>query len=105
MMNPASGSAASNAAGENVQPGVDVGRSIRIGLINNPKSGHNRSRSSMRKIQVALKEHPDVAHYEVSDLADMTAAALDLLRNNAEVIAINGGDGTTHAVLTALLRE
>ncbi|HYD48979.1 MAG TPA: diacylglycerol kinase family protein [Terriglobales bacterium] len=88
-----------------IRPGVDVGRPIRIGFINNPQSGRNRRRNSMRKILAALAQYPEVEHYEVSGLQEMTAAASELLHHGAEVIAVNGGDGTAHAVLTALLRE
>ena len=62
---------------EPIMPGVDVGRAIRTGVITNPQSGRNRRGNSMRKILDALAQHPSVSHYEVSDLGEMTAAALE----------------------------
>lgn len=90
---------------EIIQPGTDIGRPIRVGVINNPLSGHNRRGGTMRKLRDELRAHPDVIHHEVSALDDMTAAAIDLLHRDVELLVVNGGDGTAHAVLTALFRE
>lgn len=90
---------------EAIVPGVDAGRPIRVGVLTNPQSGRNRRRNSMSKLRETLAQYPDVLHYEVSSPEDMTSASLELLHRGSEVIAVNGGDGTAHAVLTALLRE
>lgn len=86
-----------------IQVGAEVGRPIRTGVLINPRSGHNRRGSSMRKMEEALRAYPDVVYHRANTLEDMTAASLDLIQRGCELIVLNGGDGTAHAGLTALL--
>ncbi len=51
-----------------------------------------------------LAKHPDIRHIETAALDDLPAAAESLLADGVELLGINGGDGTVHLTLTALLR-
>jgi diacylglycerol kinase (ATP) len=86
-----------------VRPGTDLGRAIRLAVIHNPKSGGNRRRGRLLEIreQIAGARIP---HREGDTLEGLVAGTQSLLRDGAEVIAVNGGDGTVQAVLTGLLR-
>ena len=86
-----------------VRPGTDLGRAIRLAVIHNPKSGGNRRRGRLHEIreQIAVARIP---HREGDTLEGLVDGTQSLLRDGAEVIAVNGGDGTVQAVLTGLLR-
>lgn len=83
-------------------PNALGGRTLRVGVLNNPLSGGNRKGlGAVIKIQA---EQPGVFHHEVQTPAEVTAALADLARKEVDVIAINGGDGTVQAVLTGLFQ-
>ena len=48
--------------------------------------------------------HRGIQHIETASLDDLPGAVEMLLADGVELLGINGGDGTVHAVLTALLR-
>ena len=50
-----------------------------------------------------MLESRGVRHIETATLADLPAAIATLLDDGTELLGINGGDGTVHLVLTALL--
>ncbi len=79
------------------------GRVMRIGVLSNPLSGGNRK--GMGAIRKVLSEHPEALRSEVETPHDVAAALTDLARREVEVVAVNGGDGTIQAVLTALFNE
>jgi diacylglycerol kinase (ATP) len=86
-----------------VWPGTDLGRPIRLGVIHNPKSGSNRQRGRL----AGIREHLGSARVplRVADTLDgIISATRALLGSGAEVIAVNGGDGTVQAVLTGMFR-
>lgn len=75
----------------------------RIGVIFNPGSGANlKSPDAMRRV---LDAHPDIPYCNVSD-PDSVARALDeLAAHDVNIVAISGGDGTVHAVISTLLNR
>ncbi|UCE51184.1 MAG: hypothetical protein JSV31_18200 [Desulfobacterales bacterium] len=73
---------------------------LRVGVLSNPKSGGNRK--GLGAIRDILNPHPDTLHRRIENLADTEAALDEFRRNEVEVVAINGGDGTVQTVLTAL---
>ncbi len=75
-----------------------------MGVLNNVLSGRNRKRGLEPVLRV-LKEHPQVLHREVQTPADITSALDDFAHHEVNVVAINGGDGTVQAVLTALFNR
>jgi diacylglycerol kinase (ATP) len=85
-----------------IAPGVDVGRRIRTGVINNPLSFRNKRRRVLPAILDVLRAHPWVMHHEVTRPEDIGAATHSLLDAGCELIVVNGGDGTMQAVLTRL---
>jgi len=73
---------------------------MKVGVITNPRSGGNKKGGA--RVHDLLNRWPDVTHREASDPASVTAALSDFSRNDVELIVVNGGDGTVHAVLTIL---
>jgi len=55
-------------------------------------------------LRAQLAVHRGIQHIETASLDDLPAAVETLLADGVELLGINGGDGTVHAVLTALLR-
>ena len=51
-----------------------------------------------------LAKHHEIRHIETASLDDLPAAAESLFADGIELLGINGGDGTVHLTLTALLR-
>ncbi len=84
--------------------GVRRDRPLRLGVINNPRSGQNARHGLLDGVRDALRQHPQVPHFEEDTLDGMIAAARELMARETELIVVNGGDGTVQAVLTGLLR-
>jgi diacylglycerol kinase family enzyme len=78
-------------------------RPLRIAVINNPASGNNRRRGRFTSMLETLKRS-GVAHAEADTLEGMIGATQRLLDEGAELLVVNGGDGTVQAVLTGIFR-
>ena len=72
----------------------------RIALLSNPKSTGNLAQ--LPRIRAFCVEHPDIFHYEVEHADQIGEAMRTIARIEPTVLAINGGDGTVQAALTAL---
>jgi hypothetical protein len=72
-------------------------------VISNPTSGRNARHGLLAAIDDVLSAHPAVAHQKASSYAGIAAATRALAGCDADVIALNGGDGTVQAALSALL--
>lgn len=83
-----------------VRPGR---QQTRVGVLSNPLSGGNRK--GLRLVREILSGHPESCHREVQTPGDVASALADLSRREVEVVAVNGGDGTIQAVLTALFHR
>lgn len=80
-----------------------AGEPPRLGVLNNPLSGGNRKGlGAVRKI---LAAYPEVCHREVLTPADVASALVDFSRQEVNIVAVNGGDGTIQAVLTVLCHQ
>ncbi len=79
------------------------GRVMRVGVLSNPRSGGNRK--GMGAVRKVLSEHRQALCCEVETPQDVAAALTDFARGEVEVVAVNGGDGTIQAVLTALFNH
>lgn len=77
-----------------------LNRQLRVGLITNPDSGRNRH--GLSKIRRLCANIPASGYQEARDPSEVSAALAELSRFGPDVLAINGGDGTVQAVLTAL---
>jgi len=73
----------------------------RIGVISNPNSQYNRQ-DGLADIAAVADDHPGLKHEILSDFTALDDIVDRLIRDDVEVIAVNGGDGTVQAVLTAL---
>jgi len=74
-----------------------------IGVITNPRSRLNRRNPELaERLAYVLGEKGALA--APSDLDALDAVAENLRDREIDIVAINGGDGTNHAVLTALVR-
>ncbi len=87
-----------------VAEGSVASRSLRVGIISNPKSGQNARKGLLAAIDELLVGYPHVLHRRVQTLHEMYCAAEELTDAGVEIVVANGGDGTVQAILTALLR-
>ena len=69
-------------------------------IITNPSSRFNRRHTGARQI---LSRRGDVQHIETAELDDLEGAISNLDGERLQMLGINGGDGTVHHVMTALL--
>jgi diacylglycerol kinase (ATP) len=74
---------------------------VRIGLLNNLRAGRSADRVS--QLLQFLKGHPDVVTVETDSARAVPEALSELARQDVELLAINGGDGTIHNALTEIL--
>ena len=79
------------------------GKTLGLGLISNPLSGGNRK--GLHIIREVLAGRPQVYHLEASTPSEVGSALAEFARRKVDVVAVNGGDGTIHAVLTELFRQ
>ncbi len=85
-----------------IAPWLD-GRKLRVGLLTNPYSGRNR-RWGLRAANRVLADYPEVYRQEVRTPAEVAAGLAEFARQELDIVAINAGDGTVQAALTALLQ-
>lgn len=97
------GSQAANKATSSFLKIVPHGQMLRIGMLSNPLSGGNRK--GLEAIRKVLTGHPQVIHREVQTPANVASALADFAREEVDIVAVNGGDGTIQAVLTALFHR
>jgi len=74
----------------------------RLGIITNYQAGRNRKRPERIR---ALVRASGATAFDVTDLDSIRAATRQLAEEGVEILAVNGGDGTVHAVLTRLMRR
>jgi len=74
---------------------------VRIGVLNNLRSGRGRSR--VHQVLSVLAAHPDVLHLETGSASLVPEALADFEKEGVELLVVNGGDGTLQRVLTELL--
>ena len=79
------------------------GQAPRIGVVINPLSGGNLN--GLGDIRRLIDDHPQVVHCDVQTPQDVLAALRDFARREVNLLAVNGGDGTVQAVLTALFHR
>ena len=72
----------------------------RVGVVINPLSGGNLN--GLGDIRRLINDHPQIAHRDVQTPQEVLAALRDFARQKIDLLAVNGGDGTVQAVLTAL---
>ena len=85
------------------QPISAPARPLRVGVLNNPLSGANRK--GLGTVREVLAAYPQVSDLDVQTPADVASALADFARQEVNVVAINGGDGTIQAALTVLYHQ
>ena len=73
---------------------------MKIGIISNTLSKRNKA-GIPRKLRGILS-HPHVRHKQLAGVGELGSALAEFASNEVNVVAINGGDGTVSATLTAL---
>jgi diacylglycerol kinase (ATP) len=73
---------------------------LRIGVISNPLSGGNRK--GLQPVEKALAACGHTLHRQAVDPEEVKAAIRCFASSGVNLVAVNGGDGTIHAALTAL---
>lgn len=73
----------------------------RVGVLSNPNSGRNRRH--LRQIREETKRLPGAVYREAVGPTETATGLQELLASGAELLVINGGDGTLQAALTWLL--
>ncbi len=76
--------------------------SLRIGLISNPGSGHNREQFGALEARI---RDSDILHVVTHSAAEIPEALTTLREADVSLLAINGGDGTVAAILGAMLEQ
>jgi len=76
---------------------------LRVAVLSNPTSGRNARRGLVAGIERLLRGRPDVVHLQDRTFDGIAAATRDVVSGNADIIVVNGGDGTVQTVLTSLL--
>ncbi len=74
-----------------------------IGLISNPKSGHNTDH--FKNILAVVAAHPRITHIVTNSPEEIPAALQELASLGISVLGINGGDGTASAILGQMLEK
>ena len=77
-------------------------RCLKVGVLTNPRSGGNKK--GFKDTLDVLAKWPDVLHFEAFTPEDMTEALSGFSRKGVDLVVVNGGDGTVHAVLTVIGR-
>lgn len=75
-----------------------------VGVLTNPGSTRNLEQGLERTRDV-IEEFNGVFHFEIADIGDISLALKRFAEYGAEVVAVNGGDGTIREVFSALLNE
>ena len=78
----------------------DTSRPRRLGILINPQSGANRH--GLQALLRILDRYKPAIHRLVRGPKDVAGALTDMAAQQVEVLAVCGGDGTVHAMLTAL---
>ena len=75
----------------------------RIGLITNPHS--RRNRVHLAAVQAIVANHPNIHHQVTQNSGDIQCVLQGFAEQGVDVLAINGGDGTTSQVFTELFNR
>lgn len=75
----------------------------KIGLITNPHSRRNRAR--LQAVSAIVANQPNILHHITEHPQQIAGALRQFAAQGVQVLAINGGDGTTAQVFTALFTE
>lgn len=78
-----------------------AGPALKVGVLSNPKS--TRNARGFDAIAAVAEGSGGALHAALDDVAELESALAEFARREVGVIAVNGGDGTVQATLTALI--
>jgi diacylglycerol kinase family enzyme len=74
-----------------------------IGVVSNPRAGsHRRNRRIAKELTYVLGEKGEI--HEPKDFDALEAAAERFHERDIDILCVNGGDGTLHRAITAMVR-
>ncbi len=74
---------------------------MRIGVLNNLRAGRNQRR--VARMLSFLRECPEIPHVETESGEHVQEALAMLAKQDIDILAVNGGDGTLQRVLTEVV--
>jgi diacylglycerol kinase-like protein len=74
---------------------------VRIGVLNNVRAGRNPRR--VARVRAFLKAHPEIPHVETEGDEQAGEALSFLAREEVDLLAVHGGDGTLQRTLSEIL--
>ena len=74
---------------------------MRIGVLNNLRAGRNPRR--VARMLSFLRDCPEIPHVETETGEHVQEALATLAKQDVDILAVNGGDGTIQRVLTELV--
>ncbi len=74
---------------------------MRIGVLNNLRAGRNPRR--VARMLSFLRDCPEIPHVETETGEHVQEALVTLAKQDVDILAVNGGDGTIQRVLTELM--
>ena len=74
-----------------------------IGLISNPHSRRNRSK--LATVEAIVANHPNILHRVTQNADEIPLALQEFAQQGVNILAVNGGDGTTARVFSELLEQ
>jgi len=77
--------------------------SHKIGLLSNPNS--RRNRTHLDAVRDIVANHPAIDHRITASEGDIAATLTAFANTGIDILAINGGDGTTARIITELLEN
>ena len=77
--------------------------SLKVGLLSNPGSGRNKR--GLETVRGILKAYPDTLHREARTPDEVSDVLSEFAGNDVDLVALNSGDGTVQAALTALFNN
>ncbi|RMF10668.1 MAG: hypothetical protein D6763_05155 [Alphaproteobacteria bacterium] len=72
-----------------------------VAVLTNPKS--TRNLSVLEKVRTVIDGYNGVFHFEIGDVADIPLALKRFAEYGADLLVINGGDGTIQATFSAMV--
>ncbi|MCP3866971.1 MAG: hypothetical protein GY703_02525 [Gammaproteobacteria bacterium] len=76
---------------------------LKVGLLSNPGSGRNRR--GLEQLDKLLVPYPEVVHRQAQTPAQVSEVMQEFANRSVDLVALNSGDGTVQAALTALFND
>ncbi len=74
-----------------------------VAVLSNPHS--TRNKTVMNRVRQVIARHRDVFHFEIDAITDISEGLRHFADSGADLLVINGGDGTIQATFSCLFNE